>query len=80
MCGDAEELATQVSNAGAIFCGPYSPASLGDYVAGPSHVLPTYGFAQTYSGLGLDQFMRQMTIQELSRDGLERLGDAVISR
>jgi histidinol dehydrogenase len=42
-------------------------------------VLPTYGFAQTYSGLGVDQFMRQMTIQELSRDGLAGLADTVVT-
>jgi histidinol dehydrogenase len=41
-------------------------------------VLPTYGYANTYSGLGVDQFLRQMTIQELSRDGLNRIGDAVV--
>ena len=66
-------------NAGSIFIGPWTPESVGDYCSGTNHVLPTYGFAQTYSGLGVDQFMRQMTVQELSRDGLESLGEAVIS-
>ena len=66
-------------NAGSIFLGQWTPESVGDYCSGTNHVLPTYGFANTYSGLGLDQFLRQMTIQELSREGLENLGDAVVS-
>jgi len=66
-------------NAGSIFVGEWTPESVGDYCSGTNHVLPTYGFARTYSGLGVDQFMRQMTVQELSREGLENLGDAVVS-
>lgn len=66
-------------NAGSIFVGPWTPESVGDYCSGTNHVLPTYGFAQTYSGLGVEQFTRQMTVQELSREGLVNLGDAVIS-
>lgn len=66
-------------NAGSIFLGQWTPESVGDYCSGTNHVLPTYGFAQTYSGLGVDQFMRQMTIQELSREGLGNLGEAVVS-
>ncbi|MGI9237778.1 MAG: histidinol dehydrogenase [Woeseiaceae bacterium] len=66
-------------NAGSIFVGQWTPESAGDYCSGTNHVLPTYGFARTYSGLGLDQFMRQMTVQELSHEGLRNLGDAVIS-
>jgi histidinol dehydrogenase len=66
-------------NAGSIFVGPWAPESVGDYCSGTNHVLPTYGYAQTYSGLGVDQFMRQMTVQELSREGLGMLGNAVIS-
>ncbi len=69
----------QVRNAGSVFVGPWTPESVGDYCSGTNHVLPTYGFARSYSGLGLDQFMRQMTIQELSREGLTRLGDAVVT-
>lgn len=65
-------------NAGSVFVGPWSPESVGDYCSGTNHVLPTYGFAQSHSGLGVDQFMRQMTVQELSREGLGNLGDAVI--
>lgn len=67
-----------VRNAGSVFLGPWTPESVGDYCSGTNHVLPTYGFARNYSGLGLDQFMRQMTVQELTRDGLEGLGAAVV--
>jgi histidinol dehydrogenase len=66
-------------NAGSIFLGQWTPESVGDYCSGTNHVLPTYGFAQTYSGLGVDQFMRQMTIQELSLEGLRNIGEAVVS-
>ncbi len=66
-------------NAGSIFLGQWTPESVGDYCSGTNHVLPTYGFAQTYSGLGVDQFMRQMTIQELSLEGLGNIGEAVVS-
>ena len=73
------DLLPALRNAGSVFVGAWTPESVGDYCSGTNHVLPTYGFAQTYSGLGVDQFMRQMTIQELSREGLGNLGDAVIS-
>jgi histidinol dehydrogenase len=69
----------EIRNAGSIFVGPWTPESVGDYCSGTNHVLPTYGFARTYSGLGVDQFMRQMTVQELTREGLESLGAAVVS-
>ena len=72
-------LLPELRNAGSVFVGPWTPESVGDYCSGTNHVLPTYGFANTYSGLGLDQFLRHMTIQELSREGLENLGDAVVS-
>ncbi|MEM8815705.1 MAG: histidinol dehydrogenase [Pseudomonadota bacterium] len=68
-----------IRNAGSVFLGPWSPESVGDYCSGTNHVLPTYGFARNYSGLGLDQFMRSMTVQELTADGLAALGDAVIT-
>ncbi len=77
-CRQAADLLSSIRNAGSVFVGEWTPESVGDYCSGTNHVLPTYGFAQNYSGLGVDQFMRQMTIQELSRDGLQRLGGAVI--
>lgn len=72
-------LLPRISNAGSVFLGRWTPESVGDYCSGTNHVLPTYGYARAYSGLGVDQFLRQMTVQELSRDGLEELGDAVVS-
>mgnify|MGYP001825455705 CR=1 FL=1 len=72
-------LLTQLRNAGSIFLGQWTPESVGDYCSGTNHVLPTYGFAQTYSGLGVDQFMRQMTVQEVSREGLCGLADTVVT-
>lgn len=68
-----------IRNAGSVFLGRWTPESVGDYCSGTNHVLPTYGYARTFSGLGVDQYMRQMTVQELSREGLQNLGDAVIS-
>ncbi len=76
---DPRGLLPLLRNAGSVFLGPWTPESVGDYCSGTNHVLPTYGFAKMYSGLGVDQFMRQMTLQELTRDGLGSLGDAVIA-
>jgi histidinol dehydrogenase len=74
---DARGMIADIRNAGSVFIGAWSPESAGDYCSGTNHVLPTYGHATTYSGLGVDQFMRSMTIQELSRDGLESIGGAI---
>lgn len=68
----------QVRNAGSVFVGPWAPESVGDYCSGTNHVLPTNGYARAYSGLGLDQFLRHMTVQELSADGLINIADAVV--
>jgi histidinol dehydrogenase len=75
---DARSWLPSVRNAGSVFLGPWAPESVGDYCSGTNHVLPTYGFARAYSGLGLDQFMRQMTVQELSPDGLVGIAESVI--
>ena len=75
---DARSWLPGIRNAGSVFLGPWAPESVGDYCSGTNHVLPTYGFARSYSGLGLDQFLRQMTVQELSADGLLGLADAVM--
>jgi len=66
-----------VVNAGAVFIGPYSPESAGDYCSGANHVLPTYGAAKYISGLGVEQFMRQISVQELSRNGLAALAPTI---
>ena len=75
---NARDAVQFVRNAGSVFIGHWTPEAVGDYCSGTNHVLPTYGYAATYSGLGVDQFLRQMTLQEVSREGLERLGPAVI--
>jgi histidinol dehydrogenase len=69
----------RIRNAGSVFLGPWTPESMGDYCSGTNHVLPTYGYARTYSGLGVDQFLRYMTIQELSASGLEDLGPVAVT-
>lgn len=68
----------RVRNAGSVFLGRWTPESVGDYCSGTNHVLPTYGMANSYSGLGLEHFMRQMTVQELTEDGLRSLAPTVI--
>jgi histidinol dehydrogenase len=75
---DPRKLLGKLRNAGSVFLGPWSPESAGDYCSGPNHVLPTYSAARSYSGLSVDQFMRHMTVQELSRDGLQSIAAAVI--
>jgi len=75
---EARNLVPAIRNAGSVFLGPWSPESVGDYCSGTNHVLPTYGAARAYSGLSVDQFLRHMTVQELTRDGLERIAPAVI--
>ena len=75
---DARSLLPKLRNAGSIFVGAYSPESAGDYASGTNHVLPTYGYARNYSSLGLLDFMRRYTVQELSKSGLKNIGDAIM--
>jgi histidinol dehydrogenase len=63
-----------ITNAGSVFLGAWSPESMGDYCSGTNHVLPTYGYARAYSGLSLVDFQKRMTVQELTGDGLRKLG------
>ncbi|HIH0966199.1 TPA: histidinol dehydrogenase, partial [Vibrio cholerae] len=67
------ELVPLLDNAGSIFLGDWSPESVGDYASGTNHVLPTYGYTRTYSSLGLADFSKRMTVQELTADGLQLL-------
>ena len=60
-----------------ISLGPYTPESAGDYASGTNHTLPTSGYARAYSGVNLDSFIRKITFQEISRDGLLRLGPVI---
>jgi histidinol dehydrogenase len=78
-CRDARGLVAAINNAGSVFVGEWTPESVGDYCSGTNHVLPTYGYARSYSGLSVDQFMRGMTVQELTRDGLAGLSEAVVT-
>jgi histidinol dehydrogenase len=64
----------KVTAAGAVFLGPWSPESMGDYCSGPNHTLPTYGYARSHSGLSLEDFQKRITVQELSPAGLQGLG------
>lgn len=78
-CRDAASLAREVNNAGAIFCGDLSPASIGDYLAGPSHVLPTYGSARFSSALTVGDFMKDHHIVTVSQRGIDELGPHVVT-
>lgn len=70
-------LLPSIYHAGSVFLGAYSPESMGDYASGTNHVLPTYGYAKTYSSLGLADFSKRMTVQELTREGFEALAPTV---
>jgi histidinol dehydrogenase len=73
-CRDADRLADGVTAAGSVFVGPWTPESLGDYCSGTNHVLPTYGYARAYGGLSVRDFVRYMTLQRASADGLAAAG------
>lgn len=72
------EVAENIINAGSVFLGNYTPESAGDYASGTNHTLPTNGHAKAYSGVNLDSFTRKVTFQEISRDGLTNLSNAII--
>lgn len=70
-------LAEKIINAGSVFLGPYTPESAGDYASGTNHTLPTNGYAKAYSGVSLDSFIKKITFQEISPEGLVGLGPAI---
>lgn len=72
-------IADRITAAGSVFVGEYSPESAGDYASGTNHTLPTSGWAHSHSGVNIDSYMRKMTIQELSRDGLTTLAPTIIT-
>jgi histidinol dehydrogenase len=74
---DAEALAPRIRNAGAVFVGPWSAVAAGDYATGGNHVLPTGGWARAVGGLGLETFMKPVTVQRLTRAGLARVRPVV---
>lgn len=71
------EVANQIINAGSVFLGNYTPESAGDYASGTNHTLPTNGYAKMYSGVSLDSYVKKITYQEISREGLKNLGPVV---
>ncbi|KAG4166344.1 hypothetical protein ERO13_A13G125500v2 [Gossypium hirsutum] len=74
---DAEKWEGFVENAGSVFLGQWTPESVGDYASGTNHVLPTYGYARMYGGVSLDSFLKYMTVQSLTEEGLRNLGPYV---
>ncbi|KAI9498697.1 histidinol dehydrogenase-domain-containing protein [Zychaea mexicana] len=73
-----EDLLPKIMHAGSVFVGPYSPESCGDYASGTNHTLPTYGYSRMYSGVNTLTFVKHITSQQLTADGLNRLGDTVM--
>ena len=71
------QLAERIVNAGSVFLGPYTPESAGDYASGTNHTLPTSGYAKAYSGVNLDSFLRKITFQKITREGLQNLGKTI---
>lgn len=78
-CKNAEALSSGVRNAGSVFIGPFAPESVGDYASGTNHTLPTNGYAAMYSGVSVDSFMKTISFQELSYEGLEKIGPVVMT-
>jgi histidinol dehydrogenase len=77
-CEHAEAIAEKITNAGTVILGNYSPESVGDYASGTNHTLPTNGFAKAYSGVSVDSFVKKITFQQLSQQGLQQVGPAVM--
>lgn len=72
-----EELLDGIINAGSVFIGAYTPESAGDYASGTNHTLPTNGYAKQYSGVSLDSFVRKITFQEITKEGIQNLGKTI---
>lgn len=76
-CKYEDDIALKIKNAGSVFLGNYSPESVGDYASGTNHTLPTNGFAKAYSGVSIDSFVKKITYQKLTRQGLQNIGNIV---
>ena len=74
---NALALSEKVINAGSVFLGHYSPESAGDYASGTNHTLPTNGYARAYSGVSLDSFVKKITFQEITKEGINNIGNAI---
>ena len=68
-----------VLNTGSVFIGNYTPESAGDYASGTNHTLPTNGFAKAYSGVSVDSFVKKITYQQISRNGISKLGNTIVT-
>ena len=75
---NAAEVAGEITASGSVFIGPWTPESAGDYASGTNHTLPTSGWARSCSGVNMDSFMRKMTLQEISREGLASLASTIV--
>lgn len=76
-CRNEDEIAEKIINAGSVFIGNYSPESVGDYASGTNHTLPTNGFAKTYSGVSVDSFVKKITYQKVTKEGLQNIASTV---
>ena len=72
-----DEVVEAIYNAGSVFIGNFTPESAGDYASGTNHTLPTYGYARNYSGVSLDSFVKKITYQKISAEGLKLIGPTV---
>ena len=78
ICAEDEAFFTEgIQNAGSVFIGNYTPESAGDYASGTNHTLPTNGYAKQYSGVNLDSFMKSMTFQKITEEGIKEIGPAI---
>jgi histidinol dehydrogenase len=75
----AEDLAKQVTDAGSVFIGPFTPESAGDYASGTNHTLPTNGHARAYSGVSVDSYMKKITFQQITEKGIQLIGPAIMT-
>lgn len=75
---NADRIAERIINAGSVFIGHYTPESAGDYASGTNHTLPTNGYAKAYHGVNLDDFVKKITFQQITREGLENIGGAIM--
>jgi histidinol dehydrogenase len=78
VCANADEMADMVRNAGSVFIGNFAPESAGDYASGTNHTLPTNGYAKAYSGVSIDSFVKKISFQQLTREGLKSISDTII--
>jgi histidinol dehydrogenase len=78
VCADAVKMSENVRNAGSVFIGNFAPESAGDYASGTNHTLPTNGYAKAYSGVSIDSFVKKISFQQLTREGLLSINDTII--